>query len=353
MRILHVVSSTDASGSRRAAFELSTELGTRGLESEVVALVPGVSADRLPVDVLGTSRSGVTVTWGLRTLMKRFDVTVAHGTECGAVCASTRMPYLARHVIDDRGWLDRPSRPSRAPAHLRKASVVVALSEGARQFLLSQGDLSPAQVRAIPVGIPIDEFQPASDEQRRAARARLDTQDEQMLVVTIGNLVPAAGLDVAIRAVAEVEKAHLLVIGEGSERSRLERLAAGVAVGKVDFAGRLDDVRPALAAADVFAYPAVSGGSMPRVLLEAGLCKLPAVASEIGSVSEIVLDQGTGLLVSPDRVNEWSERLDHLRSTPLDRAQWGQAARDHCRRNFDLPLAASAWHEVLLSALDT
>ena len=119
-------------------------------------------------------------------------------------------------------------------------------------------------------------------------------------VGTIGRLEPQKGVDVLIRALPDVEGATLLVVGDGSERGRLEDLARAVGVSeRVDWQGWSDEPRSYLASLDVFVLPSRNEG-FPLAVLEALLAGTAVVASDVGSVAEAVRDGETGLLVPPE-----------------------------------------------------
>ena len=88
---------------------------------------------------------------------------------------------------------------------------------------------------------------------------------------------------------------HGTVVGDGPLRSALEGPAAAAGVALV---GRQDDVVPHLRQADLFVFPSdPDGEGMPGVLIEAGLCGLPVVATRVAGASAIMKDGRTGRLV--------------------------------------------------------
>src|SRR5262249_57079198 len=104
---------------------------------------------------------------------------------------------------------------------------------------------------------------------------------------------PQKALDVAIRALDEIPAAHLVVLGEGPQRSELERLAGE----RVHLPGRVPDVAAWLRRADVLVHP-VRWEGFGLAVLEAMLAGLPVVATNVSSLPELVSD--AGLLVRPD-----------------------------------------------------
>jgi glycosyltransferase involved in cell wall biosynthesis len=120
------------------------------------------------------------------------------------------------------------------------------------------------------------------------------------VVGAVGRLEQQKGFDTLIRALSLVEGAALVLVGDGTERAALEHLARKVGVAdRVQWAGWSDDARRYLATFDVFALPSRFEG-FPLAVLEALLARSAVVAADVGSVSEVVLDGKTGLLVPPE-----------------------------------------------------
>ena len=132
------------------------------------------------------------------------------------------------------------------------------------------------------------------------------------LVGTIGRLEPQKGVDVLIRAFAEVEDASLLVVGDGSERGKLEELARDVGVSdRVEWKGWSDEPRSYLPSLDVFVLPSRNEG-FPLAMLEALLAGIAVIASDVGSVAEAIRDGETGLLVPPEDHEALAAALQRL-----------------------------------------
>jgi len=163
------------------------------------------------------------------------------------------------------------------------------------------------------------------------------------VVLYLGELSSEKNVALAIRALAAVQGPVLLIVGSGPERATLADLADRVVPSRVRFFERTAAPEEALAAADVLVLPSQTEG-MPAVLIEAGMSAIPSVATDVGSVSEVVVDGETGVLVAPGDVSALSTAL----TTALDHgASWGAAARIHCLQHFEMGAAADQWHELL------
>ena len=111
--------------------------------------------------------------------------------------------------------------------------------------------------------------------------------------------------DVVIRAIAKVSEKHdvrLLLVGDGFERSRAERLAKELNIEAI-FTGHIDDVPSTVASADIgvisFRDNMLNQCKCPLRLYEFMSCGLPIVATQVGEPAHVLKD-GCGMIVGPD-----------------------------------------------------
>jgi glycosyltransferase involved in cell wall biosynthesis len=135
-----------------------------------------------------------------------------------------------------------------------------------------------------------------------ALRARLGIGPSKKVVLTVGRLSREKDhftLLLSMRRLRPVVAAHLLVVGDGPERSRLEREALSLGLADdVTFTGQVPSAEPFYALADLAVISSRSEGS-PNALLEAMAARVPIVATAVGGVPEIVSDGESALLVEP------------------------------------------------------
>jgi glycosyltransferase involved in cell wall biosynthesis len=154
------------------------------------------------------------------------------------------------------------------------------------------------------------------------------------LIGAIGRLEWQKGFDVLIKALPIVDGASLVVVGEGSERAALERLAHDVGVSdRILWEGWSDTPQAHLRSIDVLAVPSRFEGS-PLVILEALLAGTPVVAADVGSVSEAVHDGETGLLVPPEDAVALADALRRLLTDDALRARFLKQGPGIVRERF-------------------
>jgi glycosyltransferase involved in cell wall biosynthesis len=348
--ILQVITDTDRRGAQVFASDLHVALERQGRTVRTIALASG-AVGGLDVPVLGPTRTHVSTLRSLRREFKGADVVVAHGSTTLPMSAAARMssrtPFVYRQISDSRFWAPSLGRRLRVRAALRVASRVVALWSGSARTLHETFGVPERKIRIVPNGVPVERATPIDRARAPDARAQLGLDPDAPTVLSIGALAPEKGVDLTISAIGGLRGVQLLVAGDGPERGRLEELAARVALNRVVFAGSLRDPRPAYTAADVVSLPSRGGDSMPAVLIEAGLMGLPAVASPIEGIVDIVEPGVTGELVAVESVDDLRIALDEILGDRTHAARLGAAARARCTARFSIEVVAESWGRVL------
>ena len=211
------------------------------------------------------------------------------------------LPVLVQVHGSDVKLLDRSAARRRRTAEaLDAADGVIAVSRDLRDRVVALG-VPSERVTVIYDGVDPGVFRPGD---RRAARAAVGFPGgwpAAPVLLFVGNLVLVKGIDVLLRALTAVSSARLVVVGAGPERDRLARQAATLGVAeRVTFLGSLPQsaLPDWYRAADLFVLPSRSEG-VPNVLLEAGACGTPWVASRVGGIPEIP-GHASRRLVPPD-----------------------------------------------------
>ncbi len=345
MVTLQVLTDDDRRGAQVFGVDLGRELVRRGRVVRTVALAAGRTGG-LDVPLLGRAPLAPTTLRALRREIRAADVVVAHGSTtlpaCAAAGAATGVPIVYRNIGDPLYWGDNLARRLRLQLYYRGVAWVVALWAGSARVLAERFGVQSRRLTVIPNGVPADRFPVIDTTGRRDARRALGLPNGTPTVAYLGALTAEKNVDSAVRAVGGLEGAHLVIAGDGPQRAALQALADRVLPGRAHYLGAGDPSR-ALAAADAVVLPSLSEG-MPAALIEAGLSGLPAVATAVGGVAEVVIDGKTGRLVPPRDADALRTALADV----LPRAQeLGTAARAHCLQRFELGVVAQEWDRVL------
>jgi glycosyltransferase involved in cell wall biosynthesis len=175
--------------------------------------------------------------------------------------------------------------------------------------------------------INTDRFRP--DAAVRAAVRKELGAEQRFVLLTVAQLIKAKGVDVVLRALAELpEPAALWVVGSGDEASRLEALSREMGLERrVRFFGQQGYVHPFMQAADCFVCPSRWAEAAGLVNIEAHACGLPVLASRVGGIPDYVADGRTGFLFPPGDHGELAERVRRLLADPRLCQDMGREAR--------------------------
>lgn len=310
MKILHVISTLECHG---AARQLSLLCQASVHDHEMVVAVLGAEsaaaealrARAVPVHTLHWTRPlPLTAWWRLRRLVRSYAPDIIHCWDIAALravrsAARTHACLVASAGLRVAGWLDRRL--------LRGVDRIARLLPAA-----------PVELgKHVPAGLPSG---------RR--------------IVCAGRLHPDKGMYDAIWAADLLRviytDVHLLILGEGPDRPRLDGLVRGLgATGHVHFLGSRNDALEVIAQADVVWVPdRVDGGV--NVTLEAMAAGRPVVASRLPSLAEIVVPGATGFLVPVGDKASRARRTRELFDDPARAQRLGDAGRLRARQHFSI-----------------
>lgn len=235
----------------------------------------------------------------------------------------------------------------------RLATRTIAISEAVRGRL-SRWPKAHARCTVVPNGIDLATFAPSTH--RGAVRQALDLCPTDRVIGTVGRLVAFKGQRYLLEAFSQLRQSYpcvrLLMVGDGPERTSLERHAARLGVGEaVRFTGHREDVADLLAAMEIFVLPSL-GEHFGRVLLEAMALKLPVVATAAGGVPEVVVDNLTGLLVPPADAAALANAIATLLADPARGRVMGSAGRERVEVHYNHRLHAQRVEAVYAEVLE-
>ncbi len=177
-------------------------------------------------------------------------------------------------------------------------------------------------------------FRPADAEQRRQRRQELGLPDKATFLY-LGKLNKGKGLEMLMRAwkelSAERKDCHLVLVGGGGGQFRLRRglrsfVEQSRLQDRVTFTGFQTDVHKYLQAADYFVFPS-ENEALGIALLEAMACELPAIASNVGGIPEIVTDGVDGRLLPVNNEQAWLNGMRDFMDNPTRAVPLGQQGR--------------------------
>jgi glycosyltransferase involved in cell wall biosynthesis len=215
------------------------------------------------------------------------------------------------------------------------AAQQVLAASGEEVFDLVRMGVDRSRVSLVPFAVDADRFRPDGRPERSGRRSRL---------LAVGDLAPHSGFHTAISALAQVPDAELVIVGrsrhanrrEDPEVRRLVQHARGLGVARrVSLVEPVDPARmPAvLRSADVLVCPQWYE-PLGATALQAMACGVPVVASAVGALSDLVVDDVTGLLVPPRDPRTLGNELRELLADRTRRQMYAIAGADRARVRY-------------------
>ncbi len=215
---------------------------------------------------------------------------------------------------------------------------ILASSHSIESRLTRYPWLSPGMVEVVPNGIdlsPFSSFNPSRDLARRLGIPR-----GRVIVGSVADLVPSKGHELLLNALPNLlllaPQVHLLFVGDGVMRGRLERMTTQMGFqDRVTFAGFRRDIPEVLRNIDVFVLPSRSEGASLAVL-EAMAAARPVVVSDVGGNSELVIHGVNGFLFPLEDPLMMVQHVALLAANPRLRRKMGMEGRRWAEREFTL-----------------
>lgn len=196
---------------------------------------------------------------------------------------------------------------------------VFACSKSMRDEVIAAFSLPSDKVSVLPNGIDLAEVDtrtPSMEERNRYALPW------EKIVFFAGRHVYDKGVDVLVRAariiLSKRNDVKFVIAGDGPMRAQLMDLARDLGLGeKILFVGRLsdDELYKAMKIADVVVIPS-RYEPFGIVALEAMAAAKPIVASKVGGLSELVVDNETGVVVPPENLHALAEAIERVLDDP-------------------------------------
>ena len=178
-------------------------------------------------------------------------------------------------------------------------------------------------------------------------KTKIDIRKNTILIGSIGNLYKTKDYLTFIRAfkitktalqIQVSNKIHIkaIIIGEGTERNKLESLIAKENLtDDIYLAGSIFNAQSLLKAFDIYICSSIKEG-LPYSILEAGLATLPIVATNTGGIPDIIKDSTNSLLTNTNDPEKFAMQLTKLIQNYELRVLYGKNIHDYIKHNFKL-----------------
>lgn len=301
-------------------------------------LVPELEETGIETFMIGSHRGlGPSAVGRLRRLVVERDIDLVHA-HLPTMGILARLASPVPVVYTEHNLSSSYSLPTRwaARATYGRNRAVIAVSDAVARGVASW----PGPVATvIPNGVAVD----SSRDRAAAARRELGLGPADILIAHVGNIRPGKGHDMLIDAAQDLlrRRPDVTIISIGVEKfpgdlQRVrERASQAGLEDRLRFLGRRPDALSFVAAADLFVNPSEVEG-LPLAVLEAMALERPVVATAVGGVPTIVINEETGLLVEPGDPSALAKGIEQLLDNRAAAERMARNARSLVESQFGL-----------------
>lgn len=334
------------------AHELA-ELRRRGVELRVLSLRP--PAEELRHEMIAAAGLDALTCYDpaqFEKMLRDFQPQLLHAhfaTEPTAAAREWAGRLGVPFTFTAHGYDIRRKPPADFAERAAAAQAVVTVSEANGEHIIGTFGVPAAKLRIISCGVDTERFTPRD-------RPRQEAQTSP-LIVCVARHVKVKNLGLLLDACALLRdrgvKFRCVSVGDGVCRAELEARRIELKLeSHVEFAGALEQqaVLGWWRRAAVAVLTSENEG-MPVSLMEAGACGVPAVATAVGGIPELVAHGETGLLTAAGDARAFADALQQMLAAPDQAAGMGRAARARIKKKFSLARQVddllAVWSEIL------
>jgi len=249
----------------------------------------------------------------------------------------------------------------------KKSTGIIAISERQKHELANVYRICPSnKMKIIPLGLDLDKFQEHQDIKRAEFRRQYHLFDGDIAIGIIGRVVPVKNHSLFVAAAKKVleqtsARVKFIIIGDGDMRQQME---AEFRAADIDYAYHPEDKREAtaictswltdmdvvFAGLDIVALTSHNEGT-PVSLIEAQAACRPVVSTNVGGVSDVVVDNQCGYITEPGDAAIFADALLQLINKPEIRDYFGLQGRNFVQSKYSYQRLVGDMSEYYYSLL--
>ena len=353
IRLTLITTELAVGGAERCLVNLAAGLQRCGqFEPQVVSLAPPPSSGRdalvrqlqqtrIPTHFLGLTspRQAFTAVIRLRRLLRQqrphvVQTFLHHANIVGAVAARTA--GISTVVSGIRVADPRRGRHLAERVIAGRVRRIVCVSQDVADFCRDVARMPADKLLVIPNGIDLSRYENVHP----ADLTQFGLPPDGSALLCVGRLDHQKGLDWLLPTLQTLlqqrPRLHLLLVGDGTQREQLRRLAESLEVSaQVHFTGWRPDVAELMAASSVLLLPSRWEG-MPNVVLEAMAAGRPVLGARVSGVAELLGPQAETEAFEPENSEDFLQKLVGLLDDQPRAQRLGAANRQRVRNHFSL-----------------
>ena len=359
LQVQFLVTSLPVGGAELLLLNLVRRLDRKICQPEVICLKGGGELERDFSEEVAVHTHLLRSKWDLRVVPRLIRLMRNHADAVITVGAGDKMFWgrlsarlagvpVVCSALHSTGWPDSVGFLNRCLTPITDGFI--ACAQGQANYLSQHEQFPASRVFVIPNGVDTDRFRP-NHSQRPWLRRQLGISADAPVIGIVAALRPEKNHLQFLEAAREVSRdhadAHFVIVGDGPERVDIEVAITHHGLkSQVHMLGNREDTHRILAGLDVFCLTS-QNEALPVSILEASACGIPVVSPDVGSISETIRHDQTGLLTEPLSSTSTATAISQLLRNPERATQLGLAGRQHIRANFSLDSMVSGYEHLV------
>lgn len=216
---------------------------------------------------------------------------------------------------------------------------IITTGESIKNSMIEKNNLNPDKIVSIPTGIDLEIFKAGKTDAN--IRSALNIPVRAPLIGMVSVLRSWKGHIYLIEAIPEVVKkfpnTKFLIVGDGPYKDVIEEKIKETGIGKyIIMTGHREDIPEMLSAIDFLVFPSYANEGVPQAVLQAFAMGKTVIASNAGSISEVVLNNKTGILIPSRNSSVLAKRIIELLKDKGKRKKMAFAGRKLVESGYSL-----------------
>lgn len=209
--------------------------------------------------------------------------------------------------------------------------ALITTGEEIRRQMILENNYDGDKIFSIPTGVDLEQFDP---EKIKPCLPR-----KGLAVGMIGVLRSWKGHQYFLKAIPlildKIPDAQFYIIGDGPQLNNIKKTIAELKLqNKVLLLGHRENVPEIMASLDILVHPSYGHEGVPQTILQALAMNKPVVATQVGSIPEVIIEKQTGLLVPPCDAAKIAERVIEIYKDPELRQRLRQNGREYIKEKY-------------------
>lgn len=306
----------------------------------------------------------------LRKIIRNFqpDIVHTHAAKAGALgrraAKAEKIPVIVHtyhgHVFNGYFSPLKTTFFKKIERNLAKiSSKIVAISPLQKDDLVFKHKICGAEkMTVVPLGFDLNRFHLNKDENRLKIRAQYNIDESEIAIGIIGRLAPIKNHDFFMDVLEQISQLttkniRVFIVGDGEERSNIEARIKNYnwpKQFKIELTSWVKDIAAFNPAMDIICLCSKNEGT-PVSLIEAQAANIPVISTNVGGVSDVVCDKKTGIIVTSNKKEAYTEELLKLIEDEQHRIALGKGGWDFVKDNFHYTRLVTDIKELYLNLL--